>query len=77
MRAYQALANPPSIFGFLRPSYPMRALGASNIRVSYNGGDYMSLLPPNSFAPNGNSFTQVGVTVAYKEGLLEVFAVFI
>ena len=47
-----------------------------NVRVSYNAGDFISLLRPNSFQPPNDNYSTVGITVAFDNGLLEVFAAY-
>jgi hypothetical protein len=45
-----------------------------NMVVSYNGGDYMPLVERTSNYNLGNAnFSKVGLTVAFKAGMLEVF----
>jgi len=45
--------------------------------VSYNGGDFMGLVKQQSnFTLDSSNYSQIGLTVAYTNGMLEVFGVF-
>jgi len=47
-----------------------------NMVVSYNGGNYMELVERTSNYNLGNAnFDKVGLSVAFREGRLEIFGV--
>jgi hypothetical protein len=76
LRSYQAMAQRPYIIGYLQ-GLGYRNVGVSNVQVSYNNGEYMSLLQQsNNFEPAKPIYTQLGITVAYDSGMLEIFTAY-
>jgi hypothetical protein len=53
-------------------------VAVANIVASYNNGNFMNLIESgNNFDPTSTSFKQVGVSVMYTNGNLEIFAAYI
>lgn len=53
-------------------------ISIANLVVSYNAGDYMSIIAKTSDLNIANKgLTQIGLTVKYQSGLLEMFGAFI
>lgn len=75
--AYQSLTTRPYIITYLQ-GLGYQNVAVANIQVSYDNGDFMSLIRSgNNFEPISTSFKQVGVTVMYISGNLEIFAAYI
>lgn len=71
---YQTDVSVGNIGTFLRSRGINRNMMLINMVVSYNGGDYMELVERTSNYNIGNSnFNRIGLTVAFKGGMLEVF----
>jgi hypothetical protein len=78
LKQYQKQGNPGSLVGFLRNQGIDTNLLIINMMVSYNGGDYIDLVGQAAKVDFGNTqFSRVGITVQYKEGMLEIFGAFI
>lgn len=76
LRNYQAMAQRPYIISYLQ-GLGYRNVGVSNVQVSYNNGEYMALLQQgNNFEPSKPNYTQLGITVAYDSGMLEIFTAY-
>ena len=76
LKDYQSSAARPNILTFLR-GRGYSNFSVANVRVSYNSGDYMSLLRPNSFRPSGTSYSSIGLSLTFSEGMIEVFAIYL
>jgi len=77
LKTYQSMASKPYIISYLQ-GLGYKNIGVANVQVSYNNGNYMTILQQtNNFEPTSISFTQVGVSVSYISGMLEIFAAYI
>lgn len=77
LQEYQDSGANGNVGTFLRSKGINRNILLFNMVVSFNGGNYMQLIERTSNFNLGNAnFNNVGLTVAYKDGMLEVFGAF-
>jgi hypothetical protein len=70
LNAYQSIASRPYIITYLQ-GLGYHNFSVNNVKVSYNSGNFMELIRSGSnLEPSAQSFTQVGATVMYTNGLL-------
>lgn len=75
---YQALSSKPNLMSYLRLRGINASISIANLVVSYNAGDYMSIIAKTADLNIANKgLTQIGLSVQYQAGLLEIFAAFI
>lgn len=77
LAAYQQMTSRPYILSYLS-NLGYKNIAVSNVMVSYNNGDFLPLVRSGgNLEPTSPAFTQVGITVAYSAGMLEMFAAYI
>jgi hypothetical protein len=77
LRDYQALPSKPNLMSYLRLRGINTSISIANLVVSYNAGDYMSIVSKTSDLNIANKgLTQIGLSVKYESGLLEMFHIY-
>jgi hypothetical protein len=77
LNSYQLMANRPYIITYLQGLGYLN-VAVANIEVSYVNGNFMNLIKTgNNFEPTSTIFKQVGLTVNYSSGNLEIFAAYV
>ena len=72
------MTDQPNLLSYLRMRGINRTIYVANIVVSYNGGDFMSIVERSSnFGINNKGLTKIGLSVKYVKGMLEIFGAFI